>query len=144
MIRDFSNVDLEPVLDVWLRASIQAHHFIEPEFWRTQLDAMREVYLPSAMSRVFEADGAVVGFCSVYGDAVAALFVSPEHQGSGIGTQLLADAMASKSTLQLTVYSANTPSIRFYENHGFVVLEEQLDEHTGQLEKVMRWVSRSD
>jgi putative acetyltransferase len=102
---------------------------------------MREVYLPGAKSRVFEADGTVVGFCSVYGDTLAALFVSPERQGDGIGTQLLADAMASKSTLQLTVYSANAPSIHFYENQGFAVLNEQLDAHTGHLEKVMRWVA---
>lgn len=141
MIRDFRNVDLEPVLDIWLRASIQAHHFIAPEFWRSQLGAMRKIYLPGAMSRVFEADGAVAGFCSVFGDTLAALFVSPERQGDGIGTQLLADAMASRSTLQLTVYSANVPSIHFYENQGFVVLNEQLDEHTGHLEKVMRWVA---
>lgn len=141
MIRDFRNVDLEPVLDIWLRASIQAHHFIAPEFWHSQLDAMREVYLPGAMSRVFEADGTVAGFCSVYGDTLAALFVSPERQGDGIGTRLLADAMASKSTLQLTVYSANARSIHFYENQGFVVLNEQLDAHTGHLEKVMRWVA---
>ncbi|MDD2099985.1 N-acetyltransferase [Pseudomonas putida] len=139
MIRDFRNLDLEPVLDIWLRASIQAHHFIAPEFWRNQLDAMREVYLPGAMSRVFEADGVVAGFCSVYGDTLAALFVSPEHQGHGIGTQLLADAKASRSALRLTVYSANAPSIHFYESQGFVVLNEQRDEHTGHLEKVMRW-----
>ncbi|MGE8338630.1 N-acetyltransferase [Pseudomonas laurylsulfatiphila] len=141
MIRDFRNVDLEPVLDIWLRASIQAHHFIAPEFWRSQLDAMREVYLPGAMSRVFEADGTVVGFCSVYADTLAALFVSPERQRDGIGTQLLADAMASQSTLQLTVYSANVPAIHFYEKQGFIALNEQLDAHTGHLEKVMRWVA---
>ncbi len=139
MIRDLQSVDLESVLDIWLRASIQAHHFIAPEFWRTQLDAMREVYLPSAMSRVFEVDGVIVGFSSVYGETLAALFVSPEHQGRGIGTQLLVDAMTSKSILELSVYSANAPSIHFYEHQGFTVLNEQLDEHTGHLEKVMRW-----
>ena len=141
MIRDFRNVDLEPVLDIWLRASNQAHHFIAAEFWRSQLAAMREVYLPGAMSRVFEADWTVAGFCSVYGDTLAALFVSPERQRDGIGTQLLADAMASQSTLQLTVYSANAPAIHFYEKQGFIVLNEQLDAHTGHPEKVMRWVA---
>ncbi len=139
MIRDFRNTDLEPVLDVWLRASIKAHNFIKPEFWRNQLDAMREVYLPAATSRVFERNGLVVGFCSLHGDSLAALFVSPEQQGTGVGTQLLKDAMRSKSVLELTVYSANIPSIRFYENQGFEILEEQLDEHTGQPEKLMRW-----
>ncbi|MBJ2285285.1 N-acetyltransferase [Pseudomonas sp. MF6755] len=143
MIRDLQNADLDAVLDIWLRASIQAHHFIAPTFWHEQLDAMREVYLPSAMTRVFEADAIPVGFCSVHADTIAALFVSPEHQGRGIGTQLLADAKAGKTALQLSVYCANTPSIRFYEQQGFVVLNEQRDEHTGHMEKVMRWVARA-
>lgn len=141
MIRDLRNADLDPVLDVWLRASIQAHHFIAPEFWRNQLDAMREVYLPSAMSRVFEVDGVVVGFSSVCGDSLAALFVAPECQGAGIGKQLLTDAMSAKSVLELTVYSANVSSIRFYESQGFEIISEHMDRHTGHLEKVMRWVS---
>ncbi len=139
MIRDFRKTDLEPVLDIWLCASIKAHHFIKPEFWRNQLDAMREVYLPGSISRVFEKNGLVVGFCSLHGDFLAALFVSPEQQGTGIGTQLLRDAMKCKSVLELTVYSANSPSIRFYENQGFEMLEERLDERTGQPEKLMRW-----
>lgn len=77
----------------------------------------------------------------MYGDTLAALFVAPARQGGGIGRQLLADVMLARSTLQLTVYSANAPAIRFYEAQGFVVLGEQLDEHTGHLEKVMRWVA---
>jgi putative acetyltransferase len=141
MIRDVQNTDIDPVLDVWLRASIQAHDFISPDFWRSQLAAMREVYLPAAKTRVFEREGKVAGFCSVHGDTLAALFVSPEHQGGGVGKQLLVDAMASRLVLDLAVYSANVPAIGFYERHGFVVLNEQLDEHTGHLEKVMRWIS---
>ena len=141
MIRNFHTPDLDPVLNIWLLASTQAHHFIPSTFWHEQLEAMRDIYLPSATTRVFEADGAVAGFCSVYGDTLAALFVAPARQGGGIGRQLLADAMLARSTLQLTVYSANAPAIRFYEAQGFVVLDEQLDEHTGHLEKVMRWVA---
>lgn len=30
MIRHFQPADLEPVLDIWLQASILAHHFIAP------------------------------------------------------------------------------------------------------------------
>lgn len=140
MIRDFQNTDLEPVLDIWLQASILAHHFIAPAFWHEQLGAMRDVYLPSAVTRVFEADGKVLGFSCVYEDTLAALFVAPEHQGGGVGTQLLADAMESRATLQLSVYSQNLPSLHFYKKHGFIVLNEQRDEHTGQLEQVMCWV----
>lgn len=139
MIRDLQDTDLEPVLDIWLQASILAHHFIAPAFWHEQLGAMRDVYLPSAVTRVFEADGKVLGFSCVYADTLAALFVASEHQGGGIGTQLLADAMSARTTLQLSVYSQNLPSLHFYKKHGFIVLQEQRDEHTGHLETVMCW-----
>ncbi len=43
--------------------------------------------------------------------------------------------------LQLTVYSANEPTIRSYETQGFVVLDVQLNKHAGHLVKVMRWVA---
>ncbi|AZE60590.1 MULTISPECIES: N-acetyltransferase [Pseudomonas fluorescens group] len=139
MIRDFQHTDLEPVLDIWLQASILAHHFIASQFWHEQLGAMRDVYLPSAVTRVFEADSKVLGFSCVYEDTLAALFVAPAHQGGGVGTRLLADAMQSRSVLQLSVYSQNLPSLHFYKKHGFIVLNEQRDEHTGHLEKVMCW-----
>lgn len=141
MIRDFQNADFEPVLDIWLQASILAHHFIAPEFWHAQLGAMREIYIPSAVTRVFEVDGQVRGFSCVYENTLAALFVSPAYQDRGVGTQLLEDAMGSRGALQLSVYSQNVSRIHFYQKHGFIVLSEQRDEHTGHLEKMMRWVS---
>jgi len=139
MIRDMHSQDTEAILDIWLRASIQAHGFISENFWRSQQDAMRNIYLPSAKSRVFESEGQVCGFYSLNQNALAALFVEPEHQGAGIGTQLLADAKIRRSTLELAVYSANVPARRFYARHGFVVLRDRPDEHTAHLETLMFW-----
>ena len=48
LIRDFRDDDMERVLDIWLRASQQAHAFIDADFWRQRLQDMRDVYLPAA------------------------------------------------------------------------------------------------
>ncbi len=48
MIRPFRPDDLEPVLAIWLAASLRAHDFIAPEFWASKLDDMRDIYLPAA------------------------------------------------------------------------------------------------
>jgi putative acetyltransferase len=90
---------------------------------------MRHVYLTAADSHIFEREGKVCGFCSLNQNVLAALFVAPEHQGAGIGAQLLADAKIRRPRLELAVYSANIPAPRFYERQGFVVLCEQRDEH---------------
>ncbi len=40
--------DIDAILTVWLDASVKAHDFIEPSFWQSQLDNMRDVYLPNS------------------------------------------------------------------------------------------------
>ena len=62
MIRAFSQTDMEQVLEVWLAASIKAHDFIAPEYWRSQLESMRHTYLPSSEVHVCEQGQTVVGF----------------------------------------------------------------------------------
>lgn len=65
----------------------------------------------------------------------------PGEQGKGFGSALLEDAKNRRESLQLTVYKKNIPSIKFYEKHGFNVLGEQIDEHTGHPELVMKYHS---
>ncbi len=77
-IRAFQADDMEAVLAIWLAASIQAHDFIEPDFWHAQRDAMRERYLPASETYVAETSGQVVGFYSLYENTLAAIFVQPE------------------------------------------------------------------
>ena len=100
---------------------------------------MRTLYLPAATSHVAECDGEVVGFYSLHGETLAALFVDPEHQGTGLGGLLIAHARKGRDRLELAVYSANHGARRFYEKHGFVATGEGLDEHTGHAETRMRW-----
>ena len=137
MIRDFKEMDMEQVLNIWLEASIKAHSFIEKSFWESKLIEMRDIYLPSGETYVYEADGSISGFVSLCDDTLAALFVSPSFQSKGIGTQLMAKAKDVRRNLQLTVYKENNKSIEFYKKCGFRILKEQIDEHTGYKEFLM-------
>jgi len=139
MIRDYQNTDLDAVLNIWLTASIQAHHFVEPEFWQSKLGDMRDIYIPASETVVYEQERGLAGFYCLFGDTLAAIFVSPDVQSRGIGSALIADAKKRRQQLHLTVYKENSPSIRFYEKHGFGVVAEQIDDHTGQAELVMRY-----
>lgn len=130
--------DIEAVLDIWLEASIKAHNFVPATYWESKLDAMREVYLPASESFVYEKDNVIMGFIAVHHKTLAALFVSPSRQGGGIGSSLIAFVKAKYQALELSVYKANKASIAFYEKHGFTMVGERLDEHTGHPELVMR------
>ncbi|MBB4864980.1 putative acetyltransferase [Pseudomonas nitritireducens] len=142
LIRDLRDDDMERVLDIWLRASQQAHAFIEADFWQRRLGDMRDVYLPAAASRVVEDEGRVIGFYSLHDGALAALFVDPGHQGRGLGSRLMDDAKIHLPMLETAVYSANAGALAFYRRHGFEVLEERRDEHTGHAETLMGWSTR--
>ena len=141
MIRDYRAADIDQILAIWLSASITAHDFIESSFWKSKISEMRNVYIPTSETLVYEADGEVVGFYSLYENNLAAIFVAPGSQGKGVGSVLLDDAKNRRESLQLTVYKENTPSIKFYEKHGFTLLGEQIDEHTGHPELVMEYHS---
>jgi putative acetyltransferase len=71
--------------------------------------------------------------------SLAALFVAPEFQGGGIGGRLMRKAKELRSELDLTVYKMNLRAVRFYERHGFEVVSERIDEHTGHTEVVMKF-----
>lgn len=141
MIREYREADLERVLEIWLSASIKAHSFIEAEFWESKVSDMREVYIPASETFVFESEGEINGFYSLYESTLAAIFVTPGAQGRGIGTLLLNDAKSRRESLQLAVYKDNYPSISFYEKHGFTSMNEKVDEHTGHPELIMEYKS---
>src|SRR5690606_26784654 len=127
------------VLQIWLAASIAAHDFVDPGFWQSRLGDMRDVYIPSSETFVFGSPANTAGFYSLHGNTLAAIFVAPEQQGMGIGSALMEHAKQQRPILELTVYKANAPSVAFYEKHGFVIVHEQIDEHSGHPELIMRF-----
>lgn len=135
--------DKQLVLQVWLNASIIAHHFIPISFWHDELESMRDIYLPSADNFVYLDDNnQVKGFISLCDDLVAALFVAPSSQGLGIGKKLLEKAKSFNHKLRLSVYKENIQAINFYQKQGFFIKNEQNDSLTNQLELIMHWKKR--
>jgi ribosomal protein S18 acetylase RimI-like enzyme len=88
-------------------------------------DWVASVVLPNQAVRVAEVDGVVVGYAAHDDAELNALYVDPQHQGRGVGTALVRDAMAaSPGELWLWTFQRNAPARRFYERHGFVAIEE--------------------
>ena len=48
-----------------------------------------------------------------------ALYVAPDRQGQGVGSDLLRAAQTRHSSLGLWSYQANAGAARFYARHGF-------------------------
>jgi len=139
-IRESDTLDIPRILEIWLEASTLSHDFVPRDFWVQKLPAMRDIYIPDSYTLVAEVDGKVEGFLSLNQYTVAALFVSPEAQGKGLGKSLLQRAMLMKEHLTLTVYKSNRRAISFYTREGFSRLGEQSCQHTGfqQVTMVLR------
>ena len=139
MIRKLEPRDMKRVLEIWLDASVKAHDFIDKTYWPSQIENMRDIYIPASETFVIQDSSRVLGFYSVINHQLAALFVDPDYQGKGLGKQLLSHVKAQHDQLTLAVYKENASSIAFYQSQGFKLGQESIDEHTGQREYVMTY-----
>jgi len=67
--------------------------------------------------------GAPDGFIAFRDGWVDHLYVGGAHQGRGLGTALLAQAMRAYPLLRLWAFQRNTAAIRFYSARGFREIE---------------------
>lgn len=141
MIRKFKTDDLEQVMELWLATNISAHDFISAKYWHANYGLVKKM-LPQANIWVYEKNNEIWGFIGLQGTYIAGIFVADKAQGKGIGSKLLAKAKQQKQQLSLAVYAKNERALNFYRRADFVVVKEQLDEATGQVEYQMEWKAR--
>jgi GNAT superfamily N-acetyltransferase len=116
-----------------INAAARAYRGVIPE------DRWREPYMPASELRAemasgvsfaaCEVDGAVAGVMGIQSvknvDLIRHAYVSPEHQGRGLGAALLAHLRArSARPVLVGTWAAATWAITFYERHGFHVVPE--------------------
>lgn len=99
------------------------------EEWYDPNRLEEEIESDNALIPVFETeDGDIGGFAHIVWDArtgtVLRLYVTPDHRGRGIGTDLLAwtvDALADRDVerVRALVLSENEPGNAFYRSFGF-------------------------
>lgn len=138
MIRPYTPADLKDLLDVWYRASLIAHPFLTEDFLATERRQIAEHWLLTAETMVYESDGRVVGFLSLIGNDVGAIFVDPDDQGHGIGRALMDRARDSRPYLELEVFEANAIGRRFYDAYGFTLVDRHIHEASRQPELRLR------
>ena len=140
MIRKLQNVDINKVVDIWLKTNLEAHDFIPGQYWTSNYEAVKKM-LPQAEVYVYEDNKIIQGFVGVQDKYIEGIFVSGKMQSHGIGKALLDYIKDKKGRLQLNVYQKNVRAMSFYQREGFTIQSEGLDEFTGEKEYVMEWNS---
>lgn len=138
MVRKFKIDKLETVMKIWLEANISAHDFISQDYWQANYKLVKKM-LPEATIFVYEKGNETLGFIGLTENYIAGIFVDINSQSQGIGKALLDYVKKIYSQLSLQVYEKNSRAVRFYLKEGFVILHQQMDENTGEIELVMSW-----
>lgn len=138
MIRNLEITELKSIMRIWLETNIKAHDFIDESYWRGNYDFVQAM-LPNATIFVYEEKKQIQGFIGLMGNYIAGIFVEGSNQSKGIGKAMLNYVKERNSELFLQVYKKNVRAVKFYQREGFVILKEQIDENTGEIELVMKW-----
>lgn len=131
IIRKYADPDCDGVIEAWHAASLLATPFLSEEFMSRERGNIRTKWLPMAETWVSEVDGVVAGFISLIGDEVGAIFVHPDHQGRGIGRELMDHAAGLRDKLLLDVFEENAIGRRFYDRYGFQFVSKHMHDDTG-------------
>jgi GNAT superfamily N-acetyltransferase len=108
------------------------------------LEWMKDVVLGrSSATLVVSSNGEAGGFASVQCGVLEHLYVSPQLQGHGLGTLLLATAKEeSPRGLRLHVFQRNLSARQFYERRGFKLIELRngSSNEEGEPDAVYEWI----
>ena len=138
MIRELRKADINQVADIWLDTNIKAHYFIPAQYWKSNLELVKELLLQATVY-VYEDNQKIQGFIGLNGEYIEGIFVSVEMQSHGIGRLLLDYIKNRKTKLSLNVYQQNTRAISFYKREGFEIKSYSLYKATGEKDYFMTW-----
>lgn len=139
MIRKLENSDINRIMDIWINTTIKAHSFVKQEYWMENYDIVKNTYLPSSDTYIYEDNEDIKGFISVIdNEFIGALFIDYKYQGYGIGKKLIDYISGIYTKLALTVYKDNYRAVQFYKQMGFKVIDEMCNEDTKCIEYLMK------
>jgi len=116
--------DGDAVADVFLAALAEMTYLPDLHTEQETRTFVKEVLLPNNEVWVVEEDGRVVAFAGLGDELLRHLWVHPEAQNRGIGAALLALVKARRPRgIRLWVFQRNVGARRFYERHGFKLVE---------------------
>jgi putative acetyltransferase len=142
-LRRYTEADEAAAIELWRRTWQLAYPALDfaarVDWWR---ERWRSELIPSTVITVAEHDGTVLGFVTVdprtgYLDQIV---VAPETWGSTLAAALVDEAKRiAPGRLDLLVNQDNARAIRFYQKHGFVISDADINPRSGAPLHKMSW-----
>src|SRR5699024_4669601 len=137
MIRAYKENDIDILIDIWYKSSLQAHDFIYSGYWESQIEEMKEKYIPMSETHVITNQTKITGFTSIVERYLAAFYIDVTYKNNGARKEILKIKKRRRNKIRLKVYKENLSAVRFYEKNGFIIKEELTDEQTNKQEYLM-------
>jgi GNAT superfamily N-acetyltransferase len=116
--------DGRPVGDVFIAARSQMTYLPRVHTNEETREFFARVVVGQQETWIADVEGGVAGFGALTGAMLEHLYVHPDHQGRGIGTLLLDQAKRQRPKgFRLWLFQQNEGARRFYERHGFRLVE---------------------
>jgi GNAT superfamily N-acetyltransferase len=123
-IRLANFADAEAITEVMTASRNVALPYLPNHHSRVQIQRwVEETVLNNSTVWIAEVNNKTVGFLALNGDELDHLYVHPDFWSKGIGSQLLALDKEQSQKLKLFTFQRNDRSRRFYEHHGFKLIE---------------------
>ena len=139
-IRKANKTDINRVMDIWLRANLEAHNFVDPSYWKDNFAVVKQE-IQNADVFVVEVKNEIVGFAGLKEDYLAGIFFDQKVRHQGLGTELLNYLKQRYSQLILDVYQKNLAAVNFYQKNGFKIIQEKEYQNQNLNEYQMMWKS---
>ena len=139
-IRKANEANINRVMDIWLRANLEAHNFVDPNYWKDNFAVVKQE-IQSADVFVVEVKNEIVGFAGLKEDYLAGIFFDQKVRHQGLGTELLNYLKHRYPQLILDVYQKNLAAINFYRKNGFKIIQEKEYQNQNLNEYQMMWKS---
>ena len=140
MIKLMDNSQTYEVMDLWLKTTTHSNSFVEQNFWEKYYDSVKEKYIDEKDTFVYMQGGKIIAFACVSTDnMIEGVFVSPEYQNKGIGTEMINFLKSEYPILHIKVYARNRKALAFATRLGFIIDGAIRHEHNNEVMYTMLW-----
>src|SRR5699024_9081090 len=130
MIRAYKENDIDILIDIWYKSSLQAHDFIYSGYWESQIEEMKEKYIPMSETHVITNQTKIIGFISMVEGYLAALFIDVAYHNNGAGKEILNFEKRRRNKIRVKVYKENLSAVRIYAKKVIIIKLKLTDEQT--------------